>query len=262
MITSPDNERVKYVRALQSRSRSRRKEEHFVIEGPTLLQEAVQAGVPIREVFYTEEFADSDEGRSAIATASKTGANLLAVDKAIMHAMSDTLTPQGVLAVLPDLRLQVPENPDYALIIDGVSDPGNMGTIMRAAVAAGVPVMVITAGTVDLTNPKVVRSGMGAHFRLPVQQLSWGGIGSKFSNHVIFLAESKGGTPYFKVDWAQPSALIVGEEAHGASEEAKRVAHARVSIPMPGSMESLNVAMATSIFLFEMVRQRYQNSVR
>jgi TrmH family RNA methyltransferase len=145
-------------------------------------------------------------------------------------------------------------------IIDGVSDPGNMGTILRAAAAAGVPLLIVTAGTVDLTNPKVLRSGMGAHFRLPVQHLSWKGIAERFSEHVIFLAEAGSGTPYFSVDWVQPSALIVSEEARGASEDAQRIAHVRVTIPMPGEMESLNVAMATSILLFEMVRQRYQAS--
>lgn len=258
MITSPDNDRVKYVRALQSKSRTRRKEEHFVIEGPTLLREAIKAKVPIREIFYTDDFSSTEEGRSLLETASRTGARLLTVDTPVMHAMSDTPTPQGILAVLPDVHLNVPEETDYALIIDGISDPGNMGTIMRAAVAAGVPLMVITAGTVDLTNPKVVRSGMGAHFRLPVRHLSWEGIASRFANHLIVLADVGSGAPYFNVDWTQPCALIVSEEAHGASLDAQRVAHTRATIPMPGGMESLNVAMATSILLFEMVRQRYQ----
>lgn len=256
MITSLDNERVKRVKALQSRSRSRRNEERFVIEGLKLVQEAAKAGVPVDEAFYTESFAETEEGRALLERLSALGASQMAVDDAVMEAMSDTPAPQGVLAVLPSLKLAVPEDVDFALIIDGVSDPGNMGTIMRAAAAAGVPLMYVTAGTVDITNPKVMRSAMGAHFRLPVKYASWDGIANQLEGHVIFVAEAEGGAPYFNVDWKQPCALIVSEEAHGASDEAKRIAHARITIPMPGGMESLNVAMASSILLFEMVRQR------
>jgi TrmH family RNA methyltransferase len=258
MITSLDNDRIKYVRALQSRSRTRRKEEHFVIEGPTLLSEALSADAPLKEVFYTEVFADTDEGRRLLGEISKAGARLMGVDQAVMHAMSDTPTPQGVLGVLADLHLEIPDQVEFALIIDGIADPGNMGTIMRAAVAAGVPLMVTTAGTVDLTNPKVVRSAVGAHFRLPVRPLSWEGIRRRFADHVLLLAELRRGALYYEIDWRQPCALIVSEEAHGPSEPAQRVAHTRVTIPMLGGMESLNVAVATAIMLFERVRQRAQ----
>jgi len=259
MITSLDNERVKRVRALQSRSRTRQKEEHFVIEGPKLVEEAA-SGAPIDEVFYSETFASSPDGRTLLDQLSTQGASLMVVDDPVLAAMSDTRTPQGILAVLPFLKLLPPEESTFALIIDRISDPGNMGTIMRAAAAAGVPLMYMTAGTVDLTNPKVIRSGMGAHFHLPVRYASWEGIANQLSDHVIFLAEVSGGAPYFKVDWSQPCALIVSEEGHGASKEAERIAHARVTIPMPGGFESLNVAMATSILLFEMVRQRFSSN--
>ncbi len=257
MITSSDNDRIKRVRALQSRSRTRHKEERFIIEGPKLLSEAMQAGVALEEVFYTESFAAQPDGLSVIDSVSASGAALMGVDETIMYSISDTATPQGILAVLPTLKLEPPEPLDFALVIDGVSDPGNMGTIMRTAVAAAVPMMIVTAGTVDLTNPKVIRSGMGAHFHLPVKYLSWEGIANLLSGHAIFLAETGGGAPYFSVDWTQPCALIVSEEAHGASPDATRIAHARLTIPMPGGMESLNVAMATSILLFERVRQTY-----
>jgi TrmH family RNA methyltransferase len=255
MITSENNERVKQVRALQARRQARRKAQRFVIEGVRLVREAVLVGITVEEVFYTPELAASPEGLELLDGLSGLGAMLLPVDERIMLAMSDTKTPQGILAVLPDVILPLPADPAYVLIIDGVSDPGNLGTIMRAAAAAGVPLMVTAGGTVDTTNPKVVRSAMGAHFRLPVQHLSWEGIASRFSNHAIFLASTGSGVPYYRIDWTQPCALIVSEEAHGASEQAQRCAHARVTIPMPGSMESLNVAMAASIMIFEMVRQ-------
>jgi TrmH family RNA methyltransferase len=256
MITSLSNERVKKVIGLQARRTARRKAGLFVIEGTRLVCDAVEAGVPFSEVFYTEEYGASAEGRAVLDAVSDKRGMLLAVDEPVMQAMSDTQTPQGILVTLPPPQLEVPEDYSFALIIDGVSDPGNMGTIMRAAASAGVPVMMVTSGTVDLTNPKVVRSAMGAHFRLPVQALSWQGIASRLADKAIFLADVRNGSPYYQVDWTQPCALIVSEEAHGASQEAVELAHAYVTIPMPGQMESLNVAMASSILLFEMVRQR------
>ncbi|HEC21612.1 MAG TPA: RNA methyltransferase [Chloroflexi bacterium] len=259
MITSLNNERVKRVRALQSKRQARRKANRFVLEGPRLAREALLAGAPVEEVFYTEEFAAAPEGASLLGELGQRGATLLLVAGPVMQAMSDTQTPQGILAVLPIVGPEAPSDFSYALVIDGVRDPGNMGGIMRTAAAAGVPLMIVTGGTVDLTNPKVVRSAMGAHFRLPVQYLSWEGIMSRLADHAIFLAEAGHGAPYFQVDWTQRCALIVSEEAHGPSERARQAAHAPVTIPMPGQMESLNVAIATGILLFEMVRQRSQH---
>ncbi len=258
MITSLDNERVRRVRNLQTRSRARHKEGRLVIEGYRLAHEAVAARVPCEEVFYTPAFASSPEGTALLDALSSLGAALSPVSEPVMQSMSDTASPQGILAVLPALRLNPPDDPDFVLVIDAVSDPGNMGTIMRTAAAAGVPLMAVTAGTVDLTNPKVLRSAMGAHFRLPVRYLSWEGITRLFADHAIFLAEPAGGAPYFHVNWVQPCALIVSDEAQGPSAEAVRTAHVRLTIPMPGGTESLNVAIAASILLFEMVRQRYR----
>ncbi len=260
MITSEHNERIKRVRALQSRRQARRKARRFVIEGLRLVREAASVGVPVEEVFYTPAFAATTEGKELLNKLSTLGAVLLAVDEPLMRLMSDTQTPQGILAVLPELNLAPPPDPSYVLIVDGVADPGNLGTIMRAAAAAAVPLMIITGGTVDPTNPKAVRSAMGAHFRLPVWQMSWESLAERLAGYAVFLASAGGGIPYFKVDWTQRSALIIGSEARGPSEHALRLAHAQVSIPMPGGMESLNAAMAASILIFEMVRQRLEQA--
>lgn len=255
MITSTSNQRVKDVRALQARRRARDKAGRFVIEGTRLAGEAIAAAAPVAEVYYTEAYAADAEGRAVLDGLSRLGGVLSPVDETVMGAMSDTETPQGVLAVLPTPALTPPDDPDFVLVIDGVSDPGNLGTIMRAAASAGVPLMLAASGTVDVTNPKVVRAAMGAHFRLPVRQRSWEGITAMLSDQTVFLADSGGGAAYHRIDWRQPCALIVSDEAHGPSEHAARLAAARVTIPMPGGMESLNVAMATSILLFEWVRQ-------
>ncbi|MBN1428274.1 MAG: RNA methyltransferase [Anaerolineae bacterium] len=259
MITSTANERIKFVRSLQEQRRARHKSGKFVLEGANLISEAILSGSPIEDAFYTDDFIATPDGTAVLDGLSQAGAVLLAVSDAVMQAMSDTKTPQGILAVLPTPRLAPPAELTFALVIDAVSDPGNMGAIMRVAAAAAVPVMLVTTGTVDLTNPKVVRSAMGAHFRLPVQMLSWEGVAGRLTDHVIFIAESRHGAPYYQVDWSQPSALIVSDEAHGPSPEALQLAHARVTIPMPGGMESLNVAIASSILIFEMLRQRSQS---
>lgn len=256
MITSLSNERIKRVRALQSKRHARRKADRFVIEGVHLAREAIAVGAPVDEVFYTESFANSAEGMGLLEELGALGAILQPVNETVMQSMSDTQTPQGILAVLPFISLEPPTDFSFALVIDRVSDPGNMGAIMRVAAGAGVPLMLVTAGTVDLANPKVVRSATGAHFRLPVKYLSWAGIASLLEQHVIFLAESRGGAPYDRVDWTQPCALVVSGEAQGPGEEALRLAHAHVTVPMPGGIESLNVATATGILIFEMVRQR------
>jgi TrmH family RNA methyltransferase len=258
MITSLSNERVKQVRALQAQRRARHKAGLFVLEGLRLIQEAVRAGVPVQEVFYTEDFAQRPDGLTLLEGLSAQGAACMAVSPPVMEAMSDTQTPQGVLAVLPAPALPIPEEPTFVLIVDRVTDPGNLGAVLRTAAAAAVPLVFLTAGTVDETNPKVVRGGMGAHFHLPMQHLSWAGIASRVADRAVFLAESSGGAPHYRVDWTQPCALIISGEAYGASDDAIRLAHARVTIPMPGSAESLNVAIAAGILLFEMARQRTQ----
>lgn len=255
-ISSTQNDRVKWVRNLQSRSRARRKEKSFIVEGKTLLEEAFTAQAIFREMFVTTDFLEAHAELAQQAENARV--SVLTVSSDVMSAMSDTQSPQGVLAVLETFDAPLDDDLDFALIIDGISDPGNLGTIMRTAVGADVPVMYVTAGTVDVFNPKVIRSAAGAHFRLPIRQGSWEGIQGWLDGHVIFLADSGGGgAAYFDVDWMQPSALIVSEEAHGPSDDARRIAHAYVSIPMPGGIESLNVGIATGILLFERVRQTH-----
>jgi TrmH family RNA methyltransferase len=256
MITSLSNGRVKQVRALQARRHARQKAGRFVIEGVRLMGEAVRADAPVEEVYYTEPYANDEEGAVLLGALSEMGASLVAVDEPVMQAMSDTQSPQGILAVLSALNLEPPSDFTFALVIDGINDPGNMGGIMRTAAAAGVPLMIVTAGTVDLTNPKVVRGAMGAHFRLPVIYRSWDGVAGLLDGSVIMLADSTGGATYHQVDWTQPSALIVSDEAHGPSDDARRISHFPVTIPMPGPTESLNVAVAAGVLLFEMVKQR------
>lgn len=256
-ISSTSNPRVKRVRALQSSRGEREEAGCFVIEGPILVREALAAGAQLDEVFYTEQFA-SDPDRAALLERAGRASHLLPVSEDVLRHMADTRTPQGILAVLPFVQLAVPEMPFFILILDSVRDPGNLGTIMRLAAGAAVPLILLTPGTVDVTNPKVVRSAMGAHFAVPAVPASWADVEAQCSARSVFVADSAGGMPHFRADWTQTSALIVSDEAHGPGPEALRLASQRVTIPMPGKTESLNVAMATGILIYEMVRQRMQ----
>jgi TrmH family RNA methyltransferase len=258
MITSIQNERVKYVRSLVRR-RVRQREGRFVVEGTRLLDELVKAGIKPALVFYTAAWASTTAGQRLlplIHTSGQEGA--FPVDETVMAACADTQTPQGILAVVPFVDLK--PGAGLLLILDGIRDPGNLGTTLRSAESAGVGQVLLAPGTVDLYNPKVVRGAMGAHFRLPVLSCDWPLISQRAEGRAVWLADAAGGTNYDRVNWRQPSALIVGGEASGAGQEAARLATGRVAIPMIGGAESLNAAMATTVILFEAARQRRTSS--
>ena len=256
MITSTANPNVKLVKSLLDKRSARRKHNLYVIEGPNLIDEAVMSGVALDKVFYSEEFIENEEGATIIKTALSTGAMALSVSDKIFNEMSDTQTPQGILATVPLTFKPIPDAPSFVLVIDRLTDPGNLGTVLRTAHAAGVELVILTSGTVDYTNPKVLRAAAGAHFRLPITQMSWEGISSRFSDHLILLADIGTNTPYHQIDWRQSIVLIVSEEANGPGAKAEKAAHTRITIPMSGDTESLNVAVAAGIMMFECVRQR------
>ena len=179
-----------------------------------------------------------------------------AVSDPVMAACSDTETPQGILAVLPIPQIPCPDHPTFSLILDQVRDPGNLGAALRTALAAGVEQVLLTPGTVDASNSKVVRAAMGAHLRLPVAALGWDAIARAVAGCDVWLAAAGGEMAYTTVDWTRPVALIVGGEASGAGEQAQALAQGQVSIPMAAKVESLNMAAATAVILFEVVKQR------
>jgi TrmH family RNA methyltransferase len=263
MITSVANEKVKYVRSLYRR-RARYREGHFVIEGVRLVEEALRAGIVPALVFYSEGVEDVPGGRELLLEIQRGEAPASAVSEKVMKAMADTVSPQGVLAVVPFVELSPPpvlsaaEGPSHSLVlvIDRLRDPGNLGTILRSADAAGVEQVILAPKTVDPYNPKVVRGAMGAHFRLPIVALSWPEIAETLTGVQILLADARAEQAYYQVDWSQPSALIIGGEAYGASGEARELAVATIAIPMQGKAESLNAAVAASVILFEAARQR------
>ena len=259
MITSLQNDKVRAARALQAQRRVRQRERRFVFEGTRLVEEAVRAGVPPDFVLYTAPVEADARGNVLLTSLREMNVPCHAVNEAVMVACSDTQTPQGILAVLPIPTHPAPERPTLTLILDRVRDPGNLGAILRTALAAGVEQVLLTPGTVDASNPKVVRAAMGAHLHLRIVTLGWEAIAAAVAGSDVWLAEASGETPYTAVDWTRPVALSVGGEAAGAGEQARALAGGRVSIPMAAGVESLNTATATAVILFEVVRQRGKN---
>ncbi len=257
MITSVSNDRVKYVRAL-SRRKTRQEEGRFVIEGVRLIEEALRAHAQPDFVFYTADVGDA--GRKLVERLHASGGVCLEVTPGVMRVCSDTETPPGILAVLPIPTPSLPQRPTLSVVADGLHDPGNLGTLLRTAAAAGADEVLLASGTVDAYNPKVVRGAMGTHFRLPVATMTWNGIAAHLSGVAIWVADARASLPYVGVDWSRPSALIVGGEAEGPSPEAEKLASGRISIPMDHGIESLNAAVASAVILFEARRQRMARS--
>jgi TrmH family RNA methyltransferase len=152
-----------------------------------------------------------------------------------------------------------PLDANLVLILDGIADPGNLGTILRTAAAAGADVVILAPGCVDPYNPKVLRSGMGAHFRVPLARQAWPDIAAEYGHLAVYLADAASDLPYYAVDWRQPAGLIIGGEARGAETQARQLARATIAIPMSNAVESLNAAMAAGVILFEIRRQRAIN---
>jgi TrmH family RNA methyltransferase len=180
----------------------------------------------------------------------------VSVSEAVMAAMSDTETAPGVLVLADIVFLPLPQDASLFLLLDGVANPGNLGTMLRTAAAAGVDAVLLGPGCVDAYNPKVVRGGMGAHLRLPIMHLDWPQIVPLVQPTAVWLAEAGGQTRYTDVDWTQPSTLVIGNEARGPSAAARELVHSSASIPMVAATESLNAATAAAVILFEAARQR------
>ncbi|OGO33914.1 MAG: hypothetical protein A2W35_03745 [Chloroflexi bacterium RBG_16_57_11] len=259
MITSTANPKIKWVRLLQAHSRERRQAGAFVVEGVRLVEEALAAGWEARLVLYTEDL--SERGRLVVDGFAARSAPLEQVSAEVLRAASDTETPQGLLAVLTQRLLPLPATVDLVFIPDRVRDPGNLGTMLRTALAAGVGAVFCPPETVDAFSPKVLRAGMGAHFRLPIHSLDWEAIAPHLAPLKVFLAAKDEGLACTQADFRPPLALIIGGEAEGAGPQARRLANACVHIPMPGGGESLNAAVAAGILLFEVLRQRSASSL-
>jgi len=258
MITSPTNPKLRYVRRLDQAA-FRAREGRLLLEGVRLIGDAVGAGIDPSFVLVAGSAEAMDRTATLRERLAARGVPVLEVEPRLLAEVAQTQTSQGILAVAPLPDLPMPVIPGLVLVVDGLRDPGNLGTLLRSAAAAGVDAVLLGPGTVDSSNPKVVRAAMGAHFRVPICALGWAEIAEIVRRPVrplrAWVADVSGALDYTAVDWTAPSALIVGGEAHGPSPEARALADATVRIPMPGPVESLNAATAGAVVLFEAVRQ-------
>ncbi len=253
-LTSRRNALVRQVRAWARRPAARREAQVLVLEGVRLAEEALRARARVLFAFATPTVGS--RGRAVLDAWQQQGVEVYEVTLPVMDALRTTKTPPGLVAVVARPRRPWPAQPTFVLILDGVSDPGNVGTLLRTAWAAGVEAVALVGEHADPWAPKVLRAGMGAHFHLPVWEGSWDELAPRLAGVTVYVAAAQGDVPYFGADFRQPVALIIGSEAHGPGSEAYQRAQQRVYIPMPGGAESLNAAVAGGILMLEVVRQR------
>lgn len=261
MISSVSNPQIKNVIALQKKAKARREQGLFVVEGIKMVEEAKNNHLVkayISEQYFNELTKRKEEVLKNL--------DYEVVTDSVFKQMSDTITPQGILATvtLPTYELKDlldTKNGQFVLLED-LRDPGNLGTIMRTAEGAGVTAVILSKESVDLFNPKVIRSTMGSIFRMPfvyvddfietLEQMKQKGI-------TLCAAHLKGKNNYDQEDYTVSCGILIGNEANGLSDEASKEAQVLVKIPMCGQVESLNAAVACSIFMYEVARQRRNN---
>ena len=254
MITSTQNPKIKLVRQLLTQTKARKKQGAFVLEGIRLLEEAYHSHFAPELLIYT---ADLDQrGLALVREFESKGVICELTVPNVFSSASDTETPQGILAVYPLISLPIPDRADFLLIADEIRDPGNLGTLMRTALAAGADGVLLPPGTVDPFSPKVVRAAMGAHFHLPVKSVSWPEIKKITQGLTVYLADMDQGLNLWQPDLTEPLGIIIGGEAHGPGKIARELANKVLHIPMSEKSESINAAAAGAVFLYEIRRQR------
>jgi TrmH family RNA methyltransferase len=256
VITSSQNAKIKLVRSLLGRARERREAGAFVVEGVRLVEEAATRDWRFRFALFDDSL--NQRGRSIVERLLRRGIDVEEISGDLMKALSDTETPQGLLAVVEISNQPISNHLNFILIPDQIRDPGNLGTLLRSAAAAGVQAVLLPPETTDAFAPKVVRAGMGAHFRIPIRPMAWPEIETQTKGLQVYIADMDGRSCW-ETDLRQPLALIIGGEAEGASEAARKLATGNISIPMSGDTESLNAGVAGSVLMFDVVRQRSVN---
>ncbi len=258
MITSTGNAQVKQAAALVKKARYRNEQKLFVVEGPRMFGELPRERIVC--AYVTERFLREPGQEKMLDGAER----VELVSEEVLRAMSDTQTPQGVLALVRqyDYRLEdllQESRRTHLVILEGVQDPGNLGTILRSGEGAGATGVIMDAQTADIYNPKVIRSTMGSVFRVPfvrVEKLDAALSLVKERGVKLFAAHLRGETSYDREDYTGDIGFLIGNEAAGLSAAIADMADAYVRIPMLGRVESLNAAVAASILMYEAARQR------
>jgi RNA methyltransferase, TrmH family len=260
-IQSSQNNTIKEIKALHLK-KNRDAQGLYFIEGIRFISDAIDNGQQIVKVIFSDKLESLNGGKELIDMITATCEDCSLVSEKLFKEISDTQTPQGILAVLKKTEFvfdTVIEQGHSLVILDSLQDPGNVGTIIRTADAAGISAVILAKGCVDLFSPKVLRATMGSIFHMPIFE----GIDInetidilKKSGYKVIASHLAGQNNYFDEDLTGKSVIVVGNEANGISNETAKVADRLVKIPMPGRAESLNASVAASIMIYEIVRQK------
>lgn len=250
-IESKNNSLYKNIKKLKEK-KTRMQEGKYLIEGLRFVDEAFKSNVSIETVLYTQEFLEK-HGDFLV---DKEIEDKIVLSSSLLKELSFTGTPQGIMAIVK-MENKSLKNGDTVVLVDKVQDPGNMGTIIRTAHAIGAAGIITTKGTVDIYNDKTLRSTMGSIFYLPVIEDDNLELISKLKNegYRLMVSSLQGKKDFFEENLNGNIIVAVGNEGNGVSEEIYNLSDVKVKIPMPGNAESLNVAVATSIMLYEKIRQ-------
>lgn len=256
LITSRENPSFKHLRALAEESRYRREQGATLLDGAHLILSALEAGVPLKRLVVSAGAADHTEVAQLLELHAK-GREVLAFPDALFKAISPVQTPSGILAEIatPDPKASSPTQD--ALVLAGVQDVGNLGTLLRTAAAAGVTQAWLDSQCAQAWSPKVLRAGMGAHFKINIiEHADLPALLADYAGQSAATALSARAKSLYQLDLKGPTAWMFGSEGQGLPQDLLHGAALQVMIPMPGQTESLNVAAAAAICLFEQVRQR------
>jgi len=239
------------------RRKAREKHSLFVVEGVRSVEELLGSGLKVRGVLVAPQLTSAPRGQALRAALDQSGVEVAEVSEKDFRSAAETESPQGVIAIgeVPARSLDTLKLPAVCriLLLDGVQDPGNAGTILRTAAALGATATIALPGTVDLWNPKVIRSSMGAQFQHPAFHAPAGELISYLERNAVRLwATAADGAPLDRTGAPARLAIAVGNEGAGLSAEIRDRAERTVSLPISGSVESLNVAVATGIILYEL----------
>ncbi|UNC92647.1 TrmH family RNA methyltransferase [Candidatus Contubernalis alkaliaceticus] len=268
LITSRQNPEVKLYTSLLKK-KYRDKMGLIPLEGVRLIREALSCGIEFTSVLYSEELLKGLKGRELLQSISigNPGVKTVYIAKGLLRETADTENPQGILAVVkkPDYNLsQISETEKpLVMVISGLQDPGNLGSMIRTASAACVSGVIVSRGTVDIFNPKTLRGTMGAIFHLPVIVIKDAMSIINYLRHCnikIVVTDLEAEANCFQGDLTGPTAVVFGSEAFGVSDEFKVEADLRLKIPLLGAAESLNVSVSAGIIIYEAVRQRHFSS--
>ena len=259
IISSKDNEIIKNIRKLKEK-KYRDIENSYIIEGIKLIKEAIDEKANIKQIVMCEEFSDDEVDKDTLFELARH--NIINVTKNVFNLITDVKTPQGIIAVVEKKQNKDANyKEDIIIALDDIQDPGNLGTILRTVDSANLKQVIVSKNTVDVYNPKVVRSTMGAIFRINIVEaddLKEELEKAKSRNYKVMVTSLNAKKNIYDADFNK-KVIVIGNEANGVSKEIQDMADEKVIIPMLGKTESLNASVATSIMVYEYVRRKIKD---